>query len=411
MSRTSYLSNLLVTAMVVSLPFGGILFWSIDAHSVPVGPAEAASARLEVSGTESEKVEHILEYIKAEASGNAKKTLVLEKSSKFYSRVKDYYLSEYLIKPSTASGVAAISKIGTTFTSLPSGGDKWEEDALTWNHLPIPSTLRFIRPDLPETIAGATDIISQSNRKILPLIDISQLLGDINVGTDRNADVTGGGRNVSQLLHWGTGVKYSHLKPDALRELFIGYEIYHLEGWDVFAEDPINDLIAEEAGRILGGQLRLGKVTSANLHAVLQDSFSEARAWVGSLLRMRQAELDTWIKAETQTPAMFWYEFPTEIWGTKTIVGAIRDRKKLDEIKRWNLTQKIVGIYTLIYEADEWEKKHGAIANTALIRGLVAGTYTDQIKLAVKQSKLPLEEKLKQGGSIALPSRTRIFSF
>ena len=408
MPRTSHPIDVLLASATVVFLIESALPQKLLARPTPM---EATTARLDASGTEIEKVAHILEFIKGQARANAKRNMTIEKSSKFYTRVKDYYLSEYLLRPSPSAGIDAINKIGTTFTGLPSGGDKWEEDAITWNNLPIPLPLRIIRSDLPATIAGATDILSQSNRKFLPLIDIPHLLGDVNAGTERNADVTGGGKNVSQLLHWATGVKYSHLSPDSLRELFIGYEIYHLEGWDVFGEDSINDLIAEEAGRILGGLLRAGAVTPANLQSSLQNNFLEARAWVGSLLRMRQVEFDAWIAADSQKPAMFWYEYQTELWGNKTIVGVVREGKKLDDIKKWNITQKIINIYTLIYEADEWEKNRGAIANTDLIRGLVSGTYTERIKSAVKDSKLPLEEKLKQGGSIALPSRTSGFSF
>ena len=75
----------------------------------------------------------------------------------------------------------------------------------------------------------------------------------------------------------------------------------------MFGEDPINDLIAEEAGRILGVKLRFGTLTKTNLVATLDDAFNEARAWVGSLLRVRRGELERWILEKTQRRANMWW--------------------------------------------------------------------------------------------------------
>ena len=63
------------------------------------------------------------------------------------------------------------------------------------------------------------------------------LLGAPNTGLGFDDDWTHGGKNISQLMHWGTGVKYSHLSADTMRKLFLGYELWHLEGLDVFGED------------------------------------------------------------------------------------------------------------------------------------------------------------------------------
>ncbi|MCJ7626534.1 MAG: hypothetical protein MUO76_23835, partial [Anaerolineaceae bacterium] len=143
------------------------------------------------------------------------------------------------------------------------------------------------------------------------------------------------------------------------------YENWHLEAWDVFGEDPINDMIAEEAGRILGTHLRTGSVNKTNLQAKLNEGFGEARAWVGTLLRARQSELDAWIIAETQKQAnMWWGALPKmDIWGTETIYSNLKGGKSVDDVKKLELTQRIIDIYTLIYEADEWETAHGKIDN------------------------------------------------
>jgi len=39
------------------------------------------------------------------------------------------------------------------------------------------------------------------------------------------------------------------------------------------------------------------------------------------------------------------------------------------------LVQRIIGIYTLVFEVDEWEKANGAITHSRLIESLLAGKY------------------------------------
>ena len=44
-------------------------------------------------------------------------------------------------------------------------------------------------------------------------------------------------------------------------------------------------------------------------------------------------------------------------------------------VKKEKLVERIIGVYTLVYEADEWEKKNGRVPNTTLIESLVRGDF------------------------------------
>jgi hypothetical protein len=314
----------------------------VDAGPTDAGPADAGPVVVDPAAANAVIVR---DYIKATAQARAKTAKSVDKKSKFYKRLTDYYLKDYLKAPTAAAGKVAAE------------------------------TARKFRPALPAELAAATDILSKPNRKVLPYIDVPQLVGKANMGTGADADVAGGGKNISQLMHWATGVKYSDIDKQTMRELFLAYELWHLEAWDVFGEDPINDLIAEESGRILGVGLRAGAITSANLQDKLNEAFGEARAWVGSLLRARQAEFDAWIVAETQKKANMWWGAlsPMDIWGSETIYSKLKAGQTVDVVEKSDLVERITDIYTLIYEAGEWETAHGKIDNGDFIEMMLAG--------------------------------------
>jgi hypothetical protein len=320
----------------------------------------------------------VRDHIKATAQARAKLARSVPISSRFYKRLVGYYLKDYLAAPSAPKGkTAAEARIGKQFAGPATAGDKWEEGALgAWNKQPIPAFARRVRPLLPAELAAATDILSVANRASLAYIDVPQLVGKPNTALHFDADWELGGKNISQLMHWATGVKYSDIDKLTMRELFLAYELWHLETWDVFGEDPINDLISEEAGRILGTQLRAGSVTAANLRAKLDEGFEEARGWVGSLLRARRAELDAWIVAESQKKARIWYGKGGEeyVWGTETIHGKLKAGASVEDVKRSTLVERIIDIYALVYEADLWEAAHGKIDNGSFIPTMLSGS-------------------------------------
>ena len=205
-------------------------------------------------------------------------------------------------------------------------------------------------------------------------------------------------------MPWATGAKNSNIDKTTMREMFLAYEMFHLEGWDVFAEDPVNDLIAEEQWRILGTQLRGGEIDEQNLQAKLDEGFGESRAWVGTLLRGRQTAFDAFILAEKAQKANVWYGQLGEwdVWGDQTIFLQLQAGHTVDQVKKWGMTQQIIDIYTLIYEAGEWEKKHGRIKNSRFIENMIAGDFDKVMEKGVKGEQLTKREMfdayIKAGG-------------
>jgi hypothetical protein len=181
-------------------------------------------------------------------------------------------------------------------------------------------------------------------------------------------------------MHWGTGVKYSHLSAETMRELFLGYELWHLEGFDVFGEDSLNDLISEEQGRILGTQLRAATITTANLQSRLNEGFREARAWVGALIRARKKDLEDWILAPTPRPAKIWWKDEHQIWGPETIVSMLRAGQSPAAVKGSTLVSRIIDIYALMLEADAWEKAKGTIQLSEMSKKLLAHEYDSVLR-------------------------------
>ena len=223
-------------------------------------------------------------------------------------------------------------------------------------------------------------------------IDVSFLVGEANLSKEADADFFGGGKNLSQMMHWATGVKYAHLPRNALRELFIGYEFWHLEGWEVFGEDAINDLIAEEQGRMLGRRLAAADIKSgAELVRKIDSDFREARAWVGAMLRLRRDEFDALILAEEPSKARYWWRRGPFVppWGrrgdAKSIKQLLEEGQTVGEVYKSRLVEHLIPIYTLIYEVDEWERRNGRVGLTSLMVKIVEGKYDDQFRRAKKR--------------------------
>lgn len=346
----------------------------------------------------------ILEFVQAQAAQRAKTPPVVDENSPFVKVLKSRYLSDYFKSPSAEAGAKVVDQgIGRQMEGRASGSgrvqirppgrpwraaaNEWEMMGVGWlNHQQLPSQIKDMKDmpllknlqALPRELGAATDILRKENTAELPNIDIPALLGKANLDiTDINADVRGGGRNISQLMHWATGVKYARQKPEALRELFLAYELWHLEGWDVFGQDALNDMIVENQGRMLGAELLKGAggalKTEADLAPYLSRTFAESRAWVGSLLRMRRSALDEWILAKEQKPASIHWMDDTQIWPSLTVYQLLADGASVAEVKKSFMVESAIEIYTLIFEADEWDKAHGAIKLTPLEKALVRG--------------------------------------
>lgn len=345
--------------------------------------------------------QEVLAYIQQEAREAI--TYSIPRDCDFYRVLRSRYLSDYLSSPSPTTGTDAIDKIGKKFEGPAHRRDFWEEGALsTWNRQPVPEVFHSLRPDLPAEVESATDILSLSNWRDLKLIDVPFLLGPYNRSRAMDAEVFGGGSNISQLMHWATGVKYSDIPMNDLRELFLGYELWQLEGWDGFLEDPINDLIAEESGRILGTQLRAASITESNLVRSLNSAFERARIWVGSLLRLRLDELNSFLTSRTAKRCrLHWDPNNTFLaWNGQTIYGMLlQGTSSLNDVKQSDLVDRFIGIYALIYEADEWERRYNRrISSTQLIESMARGGLNDVF------------ERTARGQSVSLSRRREVYS-
>ncbi len=319
-------------------------------------------------------LEEILCYIKREAKRRAEGNPPTIAQSKFFEILKTEFLADYLDNPNRETGEEAAEEIG-------GGQDKIG--------LYVLKSIRNKYEDMPECLYPATQFFLKEANPII--LDTEFLIGEDNLEMGVDADVRGGGRNRSNAMHWGTGVKYSNLPPNGLRELFLGYELWHLEGWDVFGEDALNDLIAEEQGRLFGRRLQKGVISDeAELVREMDAAFQEARAWVGSLLRNRQEELDRLILAPKNPIARKWWKqgkrYPP--WMGPTITSMIDEGRGVDEIKESTLVQRLIQIYQLIYEADIWQERTGRLIElTQVMWNMAKGKYNSQFKYAADTVK------------------------
>lgn len=315
----------------------------------------------------------------------------VDTNSRFYKRLESYFLSDYLAAPSKATAKIAIDKIGAKFEGPATEGNYWEEVSLSqWNNQPIPEPLRKLRPKLPETVQAATNVLAAASVAELPFIDVKQLIGGDNSDIGVDADVTGGGKNISQLMHWATGVKYCDLLDQGTaRDLFFAYEMWHLEGWDVFGEDSINDMIAEESGRIMGRMLLNTEITKENLPQKLGACFAEARAWVGSLIALRKKDLDAFASAETAPKAKIWWKDEEEVWPSPTLMAQAMKGKGIAELVASPYGKRITEMYGLVEDAKRWEKNNGPINHSLLVQNMIAGKL-DSVLAAAAQNKMVL---------------------
>jgi len=359
---------------------------------MPEGPRGSETADLpdwlEVLKAHPNRTQATLCYIKMEAQRRAAAGEGSMGGAKFPGRLAANSLREYLAAPSAETGIAAIKKIGA-HRGLPKLSSRLGAS------LYVPAGMRARYADLPEWLYPATHAyVGGDYAPLLGLIDGPFLIGDANADTREDADVRGGGRNQSNTMHWATGVRYAHLPENGLRELFLGYENWHLEGWDVFGEDALNDLIAEEQGRLLGRRLRAGSLTSeADLVRMMDRDFREARAWVGALLKLRQNELDALIQAAESPKANIWWgqnsKYPPDVvppWGRRSLSQRFGGGATLEEVIKSPQVEHLVQVYTLIYETDEWAERTGRAVNlTPVMQATVAGRYDRQFAGASKR--------------------------
>ncbi len=336
----------------------------------------------------------ILCHIKGEAKERAEGPQPTVASTGFFRTLKGGYLAQYLADPSAEPGLEAVEELGR-HVSLPEAvrltlaeSEGYKQGARYFAKMHVPASVRARYAGLPEWIFPATRFFVDIGANDIRVLDTDFLLGADNLTTSDDGDFRGGGRNPSNVMHWATGIGCSDLHRDAMRELFIGYEIWHLEGWDIFGEDCINDLISEEQGRLFGSRLRAGEIRSAtHLVQVLDESFKEARAWVGALLKLRQGKLDRLIKSTDSPEADYWVGewLVVAPWGEKTIEMMLAAGEHPEEVKRSQAVQQLIQIYQLIYWSGAWQSQTGrSVSVTPVTRNIATGRYASQFKAAPK---------------------------
>ena len=113
-------------------------------------------------------------------------------------------------------------------------------------------------------------------------------------------------------------------------------------------------------------------------------SFMESRAWVGSLLRVRRDQLDKWITAKEQKPASMHYMEKDDVWHSLTVYQLLVDGESVEDVKKSWIVNAAIEIYTLLFEADEWEKANGPIALTSLEKALIQGKLDTILEVMAK---------------------------
>jgi hypothetical protein len=381
-------------------------FKSGSAPAVEVAQAQTqgqtASEQAFARGDEEVKAaagtQKVLQYIRSQAKLKAAEPKSIGKDSMIYQRLAGHYLKDYLANPSPEAGKAAVGKVGEQMDPANANpNDYWEANSSYWNSHAVPQSVKLLLPNAPDQMGAATMALSRKNREAMPYIDAPQMIGNPNTDTGKDADVYGGGKNVSQLMHWATGVRHSEQDPETMRDLFLAYEMYHLEGWNAFGEDSINDMISEEAGRIMGRQLQAGEINQDNLGGKLDEGFDESRAWVGSLIKARQKELDAVITSKTVVESQMWYgEIPENVqwWGNSTIYMDLLSGMSVEEVQADARTQHFIEIYSLIYYSDLWQKQHQKIKHSYFTESMLAGKYDKVFEKAVKGKELTKREKM-----------------
>jgi hypothetical protein len=356
---------------------------------------EISLSRTRIPSPLDQQVEEIFNYIRSEAQKAALRSRTVA-GSNFARVVRLRYLNRYLASSTPTTATAAINAIARQNTSgvvtkVCGFNDFWEASTPAFNGTAIPPAIRRIPGfgGLPASFGAATEILTVANRRTLSHIDVPFLLGrrtldPLNCATvfnrGRDPDLqANNGINESQLMHWATGVKYSHLNRDRLRELFIAYELWHLELWDVFGHDPINDLIAEDAARHMAEQIRTLRMNSSNFISVLDQGFLQARAWVGALLRLRRNDLDRQIRADKPPSAFIHWtqevpptssEHPYRLPSIRQMLASGQSTSK---VKASKLVSNYIQVYTLLFEADLWERANGRVSLTLLQQKIASG--------------------------------------
>jgi hypothetical protein len=134
----------------------------------------------------------------------------------------------------------------------------------------------------------------EAGRAGIGYIDSPYLLGTPAPGSVTSLgffDPWSQGPNPTQLMHFAAGMKWSWAPTFLVQWYFVHYEQVTEEGWQIFGLDSLNDIIAEEGGRLLAIDLQAGNVSCSSAGVIdLDPYFAEGRRFLKS--RLSASELD-----------------------------------------------------------------------------------------------------------------------
>lgn len=330
----------------------------------------------------------VLCYIRLEAQRRAKLDGATVAGSNLLNQLETHFMKDYLAAQNLDTALKAIGLIGEAqgYPGVGLGAYMYVPEGLRAIHTPDPDVSARWEWLYPATQFWRKPFMG-SNVDRIPQLDVPFLVGRFNAQPGDEDDAIYGGKNLSNVMHWATGLKYQALPSDAFRELFIGYEYWHMEGFDVFGEDSLNDLIGEEAGRLIGKQIATFQIRSKlDLLQVTDRSFREARAWVGTMVRYRLKDLDAAILSDSAPQTHFWMKSRVTLqpWSADTIGARLNNGQSVDEIIKSGFVSQLADIYALKYYADEWDRQNGPIQLTEITKKTLDGAYNSQFLAAPK---------------------------
>jgi hypothetical protein len=99
------------------------------------------------------------------------------------------------------------------------------------------------------------------------------------------------GPNPTQMMHFAAGIKWSWAPMFLVHWYFVHYEDVSQEGWQLFGLDSLNDIIAEEGGRLLAEDLKAGRACRGGGMIDLDPYFAGGRRFLRA--ELQESRLDT----------------------------------------------------------------------------------------------------------------------
>jgi hypothetical protein len=104
-----------------------------------------------------------------------------------------------------------------------------------------------------------------------------------------------------------------------------------------------------------------------------------------------------------QRPANIHYMEKVDIWPSLTLYQMLADGMPVDEVSKSFMAESATELYTLVFEADEWDAAHGPIQLTSLEKALLAGKLDTLLEIMAKAEvgKASLPDLMKASNAIS----------